>query len=103
MIGPETDSTSSSEATSDRQDCGGSGASEQEESSGLEHGKFSLWLRSIVAHYPAKGKHLVGLALVVDGDRELRSSCGCGLRCNLSSNHAEVTHQQLSSADLALT
>ena len=61
-----------------------------------KHGKFSLWLRSIVAHYPAKGKHLVGLALVVDGDRELRSGRGLSLQRDFANDSAKVTHQQLS-------
>ena len=37
VICPQTDSTGSSEATSDRQDCGGCSANEAEASGGFEH------------------------------------------------------------------
>lgn len=93
MIQPEQSSTVHTHQHGGRKGSGASSAGEQEESSGLEHGKFSLWLRSIVAHYPAKGKHLVGLALAVNGDRELRSGRGLSLQRDLANDSAKVTEQ----------
>jgi len=44
VISPKADSASSSEATSDRQGCGGGSANEADAGGGLEHGKLSRFV-----------------------------------------------------------